>query len=183
MHEPRGRGRMVRMKAPVPLALRLARPEDAPAMAVMSRDLIETGLPWHYRPQRIASMIGDRDTLAVVACGTERIPLGFAVASFAEDRAHLSLLAVRPGAQRRGVGRRLMQWLLESAQVAGIESVHLELRAANRAAFAFYSALGFSATVVVPDYYARSEAALRMVRVLRRAGTGELPAWQPPKIR
>jgi len=57
--------------------------------------------------------------------------------------------------------------------------VHLELRASNEAARRFYRALGFSETITIPRYYGGSEAALRMIRMLR-VGAATAPAWQPP---
>ena len=66
-----------------------------------------------------------------------------------------------------GIGRRLIDWLVESARVAGIASIHLELRADNVSAQAFYRALGFSETLVVPGYYDGRVSARRMLRMLR----------------
>ncbi|MEQ1805117.1 MAG: GNAT family N-acetyltransferase [Burkholderiaceae bacterium] len=148
------------------LTLRLACAQDAPTMALMSRDLIEAGLAWRYSPQRIALLIAESETTAVVACEGSQL-LGFAVMQFGDERAHLSLLCVLPAQQRRGIARRLLEWLLESAVVAGITSIHLELRADNEAARMFYRALGFSETVLVPGYYEGRYAARRMERLLR----------------
>lgn len=150
------------------VTLRLARASDAPVMASMSRDLIEVGLAWRYSPQRIAALIDESECVALVACDGAEL-LGFAVMQFGDERAHLSLLCVQAARQRRGIGRRLLEWLLESARVAGIASIHLELRADNEAALRFYRALGFSETILVPGYYEGRLAARRMVRVLRRA--------------
>ncbi len=57
--------------------------------------------------------------------------------------AHLNLLAVQPGYQRQGIGRQLLEWLEASARTAGIFTVHLELRANNDGARAFYEKLGY----------------------------------------
>ncbi len=92
---------------------------------------------------------------------------GFAVMKFDDERAHLVLLAVRPARQRSGIARRLIQWLLESAVVAGMASIHVELRASNAAAFAFYRAMGFAPTVRLAGYYKGRESAVRMLRLLR----------------
>jgi ribosomal-protein-alanine N-acetyltransferase len=100
---------------------------------------------------------------------------------FGDDRAHLVLLAVQPRHRRNGVGRQLVEWLLESARTAGIESVHLELRASNEAARRFYRALGFAETVLMPRYYGGREAAMRMIRLLRAPGPLPL-AWRPPAL-
>jgi ribosomal-protein-alanine N-acetyltransferase len=124
--------------------------------------------------------IRHRETCVIVAC-ERRAPVGFAIMEFGDDRAHLVLLAVQPRHRRHGIGRRLVDWLLESARTAGIESVHLELRANNEAAQRFYRALGFSETVLLPRYYNGREAAMRMIRVLR--SPGPLPiAWRPPAL-
>ena len=161
-------------------AIELARIADAPALAAMSRDLVETGLGWGYRPERLARMIADANTVAVVARDVRR-PVAFAVMTFGDERAHLVLLAVRPTHQRQGIARRTLSWLLESAATAGIVSVHVELRVNNPAAYALYRDAGFTETVRVPGYYRGREAAVRMIRALR-APSGELPAWRPPTL-
>jgi ribosomal protein S18 acetylase RimI-like enzyme len=151
------------------ITLRLAQPLDAPALAMMSRDLIEHGLDWRYRPVNIARLIADRETITLVACDQGR-RIGFAIMAFSDEHAHLVLLAVKPSHRRRGIGQRMMDWLLRSALTAGIASLHLELRANNDGARAFYRALGFSETVQLDGYYDHREAALRMVRMLRAPG-------------
>ena len=117
------------------IALRLARRADAPTLAAMSRDLIETGLGWHYRPERVARLLVNAETATVVACDRERI-VGFAIMRLDDERAHIVLLAVRPTHQRRGIGGRMTEWLVASAGTAGVASVHVELRAGNRPAAA-----------------------------------------------
>ena len=148
------------------LELGLANSGDAQVLAAFARDLIEAGLGWAYRPPRIAAIIDDADTVTLVARACAR-PVGFAAMRFGEDRSHLILLAVQPAHQRRGIARRMLEWLLESARVAGVASVHVELRADNAAAFALYRALGFAETFRVPGYYRGRETAVRMLRMLR----------------
>lgn len=162
------------------MTVRLAEPHDAQTIALMSRDLVESGLGWKYDAQRIGREIRQPDTVTLVACERDRI-IGFAIMEFGDDRAHLVLLAVRPGQRRRGVGRALLEWLLDSARTAGIASVHLELRASNEAARAFYRALGFTETLLVPGYYRGREAALRMLRLLRAPGAAPF-TWRPPAL-
>jgi ribosomal-protein-alanine N-acetyltransferase len=176
---------------PRAITIRLAEPRDAQAVAMMSRDFIEAGLGWKYDAARVLRAIRDRDTLAVVACEggksgalTRGTLTGFAIMEFGDERAHLVLLAVRPSHRRTGIGKRMLEWLLEPARVAGMASIHLELRAANEAARRFYRAMGFYETVLVPGYYrggeGRKEGALRMLRVLRTPGPVPF-TWRPPK--
>ncbi|HMO47405.1 MAG TPA: GNAT family N-acetyltransferase [Rubrivivax sp.] len=163
------------------IELRLGRAADAAGIARMSRELIEAGLGWSYDAPRVMRLIADRDTLTLVAA--DRLGLvGFAILQFGDERAHLVLLAVQPRRQRQGIARRLLGWLLESAYAAGIAELSLELRAGNAGARAFYRALGFNDAGLVSGYYRQREAALRMVRVLRRIGDAA-PAWQAPTLR
>ena len=134
---------------PRAITVRLAEPRDAQAIALMSRDFIEAGLGWKYDAPRVLRAIRDRETLAAVACesgkaaSTRGAITGFAIMEFGDERAHLVLLAVRPSHRRLGIGQRLLEWVLESARVAGMSSIHLELRANNDAARRFYRAMGF----------------------------------------
>ncbi len=180
---------------PRAITIRLAEPRDAQSIATMSRDFIESGLGWKYDAARVLRAIRDRETLAVVACEGGRNPgaasaaprgaaAGFAIMEFGDERAHLVLLAVRPSHRRLGIGQRLLDWMLESARVAGMASIHLELRAGNDAARRFYRAMGFFETVLVPGYYrsgeGRKEGALRMLRVMRTPGPVPY-TWSPPR--
>jgi [ribosomal protein S18]-alanine N-acetyltransferase len=177
------------------ITIRLADPRDAQAIAMMSRDFIEAGLGWKYDAARVMRAIRDRETLAVVACesgktsaataaGVRGAITGFAIMELGDERAHLVLLAVRPSHRRLGIGQRLLEWLLESARVAGMASIHLELRSNNDAARRFYRAMSFYETVLVPGYYrsgeGRKEGALRMLRVLRTPGPVPY-TWRPPR--
>jgi ribosomal protein S18 acetylase RimI-like enzyme len=150
---------------PAAFTLRLARANDAPVMSSMSRDFIEAGLGWRYTPQRIAALIDDRETVALAACDAAGLH-GYAVMQFGDERAHLVLMCVAPAWRRQGVGRRLIEWLLASARIAGMASIGLELRVDNGDAGAFYGALGFTDTTVVPGYYEGRVSARRMQLVL-----------------
>lgn len=147
-------------------ALRLAAEDDAPAIALMSRDLIERGLGWSWTRGRVARSIAHRETSTVVACEAGHL-VGFAIMTFSDEHGHLSLLAVQPAQQRRGIGRALVEWLEESARVAGLSGIHLEVRATNLDARRFYRCLGFQELALLPRYYKGVESAVWMARDLR----------------
>ena len=154
--------------AALDIELGFANPGDAPRIARLSRDMIEAGLGWTYRASRIAALMSETETVTLV--GRTRLqPVGFAIMRFGDERCHLILLAVDPAHQRRGLARRMVEWLVESALVAGMASIHVELRASNGAALAFYATMGFSETFRVPGYYRGRETAVRMLRMLRTA--------------
>ena len=146
--------------------LGLARTDEAGFIAGMSRDLIETDLPWRWRPFCIRESIRDPDTLVVVA-RHRGVVVGFALMEFQLEEAHLNLFAVNPQWQRQGVGGRLLDWLEESARVAGIARILLEVRLHNNVARRFYQRWGYQDTQFLHRYYNGVEPALRMVRTLR----------------
>jgi hypothetical protein len=130
----------------------------------MSRDLIEAGLGWEYRTDRIGHYIGDPD--AVVRRPHRHLLGGFAVMRLAR-RARTSFCWPSRRRRRRGIAMRMLTWLTESAQVAGVASLHVELRAGNVAARALYRAAGFGETLRIEGYYRGRETAVRMLRRLR----------------
>lgn len=148
--------------------IRLAQPKDAQRMARLSRDLIETGLGWSWTPKRVLGSLRRQDTCSIVADDEDPVA-GFAIMEFLDEHAHLSLLAIDPLHQRRGIGRGLVDWLETSARTAGIGIVYLEARVANQAARDFYRALGYREMFLMPGYYRGREAAVRMGHDLRRA--------------
>ena len=148
------------------ITLQFAEASDAATLAGMSRDLIEDGLGWRYRTQSVRQLIADVETVTLVARHADGVA-GFGIMKFGDERAHLVLLAVCPPFRRRGVARRIIQWLVESAKTAGVASLHVELRAGNTDAHAFYRAIGFEETLRVPGYYSGRETAIRMIRMLR----------------
>jgi ribosomal protein S18 acetylase RimI-like enzyme len=70
---------------------------------------------------------------------------GFALTLPAGPDALLSHLAVAPGAQRRGHGRRLVEDALQQARDMGAGALLLEVRTSSAAALALYASLGFAA--------------------------------------
>ena len=162
------------------IQLGFAHPSDAQVLALMSRDLIETGLGWGYRHETILGFIADPEVV-VLAARDHQQRVGFAVMKFGDERAHLVLLAILPAYQRRGIARRTMAWLVESALTAGMMSIHVELRADNQPAYALYRAIGFAETLRIPGYYQSRETAVRMIRMLRVPGF-VAEEWRPPTL-
>ncbi len=122
--------------------IRLARPAEAQAIALLSRDTIEAGLPWRWQAPEITRFIQSERHNVIVAPGDAAL-LGFAVMSYNERDAYLALLAVAPAARRTGLARRLLGWLLKTADIAGIASMSVELREDNLAALRLYEEAGF----------------------------------------
>jgi len=150
------------------ISLQPAAITDASEIAVMSRELIEGGLGWSWTPARVARSIRCADTVVLLARAEGRVA-GFAVMYFGSEEAHLNLLAVGPAYRRAGLGRRLVVWLEQSALVAGISVVYLEVRASRVGAQTFYRRLGYRCIGRVSGYYRGREAAIQMAHDLSRS--------------
>jgi len=145
----------------IDIQFRLAKVTEAGHLAVMSRDLVETGLGWSWTPSRITRHIRSPESIVLVANCRSRIA-GFAIMRFGSEEAHLDLLAVKPDYRRAGVGRMLIEWLEESALVAGVSIIYLEVRADNSAAQRFYESLGYRRVRQLQGYYRGTETAVCM---------------------
>jgi ribosomal-protein-alanine N-acetyltransferase len=153
-------------------SIRLATDTDADAIACLSRDLIEHGLGWRWTTPRIRASLHAVNTNLAVAIGREGegdgegCIAGFGLMVYRDDEAHLSLLAVDPRWQRRGIARGLVRWLERCAVTAGIGVVRLEAREHNHGALAFYAGLGYQPVRRVPGYYLGREDAICLARDL-----------------
>lgn len=109
---------------------------------------------------------------AWVGCQDGRIQ-GFALAMFAPDVAHLLLIAVRPDAQRSGVGHGLLRHCEGQALARGLPALILEVRPSNAQALAFYRNRGFTQIGTRKDYYPKDRNAREDALVMeKKLGAG-----------
>lgn len=83
--------------------------------------------------------------------------LGFAVAAVVPPQAELESIAVRPDAQRQGIGSKLLEHVAGALKAAAVSEFLLEVRTSNLAGIAFYRSLGWQQTGLRPRYYADPE--------------------------
>lgn len=146
--------------------IRLALPEDAQNIAAMSRELIERGLPWNWRPGRVLKAIQHPETnVAVIRVQGEL--LAFGIMEYSESEAYLSLFAVGHGSQRKGIGSSLLRWLEASARAAGAQRIRLEARRDNVPARTFYNELGYHEVEIRGDRYSEAVDGIVLEKWLR----------------
>ena len=78
---------------------------------------------------------------------------GYGVLSIGAGEAHLLNLCVREEFRARGLGRRLLEELLDSAREQGARVCFLEVRPANTGAIRLYQVMGFQQIGVRRGYY------------------------------
>ena len=148
--------------------IHLAEPRDAAEIAAMSRDLIEQGLPWGWRPARVLRAIRDPDTNVAVIRSDSALA-GFGIMEYLETDAYLVLLAVRRASQRTGMGSALLRWLEASAAAAGAQRVRLEARRDNVPARSFYNEHGYHEVAIRQGRYCGVADGIQLEKWLRPA--------------
>lgn len=80
----------------------------------------------------------------------------YAILMPAVDEAELLTIGVAATWQRKGLGRRMLNQMLETARARNMKRVFLEVRSSNVAAIAMYLSTGFSVIGVRSGYYQNS---------------------------
>jgi ribosomal-protein-alanine N-acetyltransferase len=153
---------------------------DATAIAGLSRNDIEYGLPWTWTPARIANCIRHEEFNVVVAKDAGSLA-GFGIMQYDDTGASLSLLAVSAACRRRSIGTRIVAWLEQVAVNAGIFDIVVQLRERNTGAEAFYQRLAFEPMDRVEGYYCNGETALVLSKQLAETVNQTIAPWQPSR--
>jgi len=93
--------------------------------------------------------------LFLVAEGEGERIVGYVVALDAADEGEILNLAVAPTGRRHGLGRALVEHVVEALRARGIRHVYLEVRESNAPARALYAAHGFKEVGRRKRYYRR----------------------------
>jgi ribosomal-protein-alanine N-acetyltransferase len=149
------------------VSIRLATRADADAIAALSRELIEHGLPWRWRRDRVLHAIEDAQTNVVVVPDGDSL-VGFGIMSYLDDDAHLLLFAVHRARQRRGIGSAVLRWLEAVARAAGASRIRVEARKDNVAARSFYSEHGYHERTFRTAMYSNIADGVLLEKWLRR---------------
>jgi ribosomal-protein-alanine N-acetyltransferase len=132
-----------------------------PAILEIEREVFTT--PW--TEEMFRQEVEDlRMSRAYVALSGDTL-VGYVVAWFLQEEVHLLNIAVATGYQRRGVGFRMMRYLLDLASNENKDIITLEVRESNEAAIELYKSFGFVPVGIRHQYYRDDkENALLMAR-------------------
>ena len=128
-------------------AISLLTPDDlAQAFAIERRS---HAFPWSEKT--FASNQGER--FINLRLDVDGQMAAFAITQVVLDEASLFNIAVDPAFQRRGLGRQLLQHLIDELIKRNVLTLWLEVRASNLPAIALYEQLGFNQVSRRPNYY------------------------------
>jgi len=105
--------------------------------------------PWN-RKSFIDSLAAGYGCWLMCNAGT---PVGYAVVLNVLDEAHLLNISVIRTAQRHGLGRRFVEYLISTARDSGVRQFFLEVRPSNLPAIALYQRAGFVEIARRKGYY------------------------------
>jgi ribosomal-protein-alanine N-acetyltransferase len=150
-------------------------PSDLDAVARLEEDTFSD--PWPRSAFQREIEAGPPGWPRVAVDGETGEFLGYMIAWFVADEAHLANVAVVPEARRRGVAQRLLDDLVGDARERGARFILLEVRRSNLGAQALYHRNGFTLFTVRRAYYRDNrEDALVLIKPLTPEGHLPPPA-------
>jgi ribosomal-protein-alanine N-acetyltransferase len=120
---------------------------DVPEVVAIERASYQ--FPWSEGIFRDCLRVGY--VCRVVALRGETV--GYGVMSVGAGEAHILNLCVHAEVRCRGIGRRLLAYLVERAAASGMGEAYLEVRPSNTGAIRLYQSLGFEQVGIRRGYY------------------------------
>ena len=147
----------------VAVKLRELRDDDLACVAAMERETFAD--PWSRRS--LAETLRQDYVRGLALEDESGTLIAYGLCTIVEDEGEILNLAVQHAVRRQGLGRQLLDGLLETLRDAGVREAFLEVRRSNEPAIALYRSAGFQPLGVRPAYYVSpKEDALTMALVL-----------------
>lgn len=143
------------------MVLRDMRREDLPAVLEIERRAFAQ--PWSraFFEKELATPFA-RLVVATADRAAGTAVIGYTCRWRVTDEVHLLNVAVHPDCRGQGLGRTLLEAVLEEGRAVGSRSVFLEVRAGNVVARRLYRHLGFRELGVRRGYYGPGQDAIVM---------------------
>jgi ribosomal-protein-alanine N-acetyltransferase len=134
------------------ISLLWAGPERAAEIAALHAGLFNPA----WNEAAVTSLLEQPAAVAFLAhLSLEKATVGFIIGQIAGDDAEIISIGVADRLARRGIGRRLVEGFMRTAQNNGARRIFLEVAADNDSGFALYRGLGFAEVARRPGYYER----------------------------
>jgi len=126
---------------------RLMTEEDVPTVLAIERQAY--AFPWTDGIFKDCLRVGYRCRILE----QEGAVLGYGISSIAAGESHILNLCIRPSLRRQGLGRQLLEYLMDEARRSKVETMLLEVRLSNLAAIRMYQQAGFNEIGLRQNYY------------------------------
>ena len=104
-----------------------------------------------------------RICLGIIDLKTKKI-LGLCSSWLVLDELHITLIAVNPIHQRKGLGKFLLSDLIKRSRFLRTNQIHLEVKETNEPAKALYKSMGFKTTANRSNFYEDGTSALLLTK-------------------
>ena len=143
----------------------LAGPSDLDG--VLEVDRLSFPSPWTRAMYEDALRQPATSFIVVARSGAARVA-GYCSYRVVADEVQINNVAVRPDHRGKGIGRALVEAVLDHGRASGARTALLEVRRSNAAAQRLYLSMGFAEVGERPRYYAHPEEdALVLARNVR----------------
>lgn len=148
-----------------PVQVRPAGVADADVIARLS----ENGATESWPAAAVERILGLPGCWGLLAVRPDGEAAGFLIARVVADEAEILNLVVDAGDRRTGIGRKLVDTVLDAARRAGASAVFLEVAVDNIAGCALYESAGFRKVGIRLDYYRVSSGDYTDALIMKRA--------------
>jgi ribosomal-protein-alanine N-acetyltransferase len=128
------------------LRLRIMTEDDLPSVLAIERK--NYSFPWEEDIFTDCFTAG----YSCWVCEYNDVVLGYSLLSIAVGEAHILNISVDPNEQQQGIGRKMLENLIEVAR-GRVETIFLEVRPSNTAAIGLYEDIGFNEIGIRKGYY------------------------------
>ena len=126
-------------------------PEDADGVASVEKACMP--VPWSRESFWQEAANTDAYYLLGIDTDKDNLIMAYTGCWVLGNEGHITNVAVDPDYQGQGMGRKLMEKLVEAVKPLGVDSMTLEVRPSNTRALALYEKLGFKSVGRRPKYY------------------------------
>jgi ribosomal-protein-alanine N-acetyltransferase len=138
---------MIAVAKDLPPVIRAMRQSDIPKVADIERGTYD--FPWSSGIFRDCLLAG----YTSVVLERDKTLIGYGIMSVAAGEAHLLNICIKQDWRRQGIGKMLLQYLLERARRFSADRLFLEVRPSNEPALGLYEKMGFRILGVREGYY------------------------------
>jgi [ribosomal protein S18]-alanine N-acetyltransferase len=150
------------------ISIRKVEREDLDQLFALDNICFRPGIA--YSKSDLNYFIRHARSLSFAAVDEAKKLVGFAIVESQLEKGrrigHIVTIDVAPELRRKGVGRQLMQAMIDGLTALQAESVRLEVAVDNLEAQSFYHRFGFTPTGRIPGFYMGTLDALTMQRPL-----------------
>lgn len=119
---------------------------------IIEIEKLSFSIPWS-RNAFLEELQNNRFAVYISAMANEKV-VGYAGMWKIIDEGHITNIAVHPEYRRMGIGKKLLEELINISKKSGITRITLEVRKSNTVAQSLYIKYGFKPAGIRKEYYA-----------------------------